>query len=325
MKSGEIQREVIFKFYSDNLSLLKENNFLPTVTPKFVGTYICPLCLEHFSPKDLDTSLPNFLTLEDAPPKSLGGKANVLTCKNCNNTCGYKIDFHLTERLRELDSRAFLPNTETKVKVKKDGQVFQGTLKIDMDGTMRMYQSKKNNHPGKLGDFIGTLEPGTEIQMDFEKSRVIPENLQYAILKTGYLLAFERFGYGFILNEFYDRVRQQLLHPDANTYPTEFWFMPPYPIEMCGVYFICDKGCEAILSMFPLKTDASNRIFATILPLIYPVEETIQRVNNKFDENGNIELELYPHFTSKEDYISGIISIKLMSKWITDRKNTFIS
>jgi hypothetical protein len=278
MAAGEIRREKIFKIYAKHLDLLIINNLLKEVSPKFDSTYICPICLNHFSAKDLKITPLNYLTLEDAPPKSLGGNANILTCKTCNNTCGYKIDFHLTERLRDLDSRAFLPNTETKVKVKKDGQIFQGTLKIDSKGTMKIYKSKKNNHPNKFEQFINRLETDRKIHMSFEKSKVIPENLQYAILKTGYLLAFEKFGYSFILNDLFNGIRHQIKNPEKNTYPTDFWFMPPFTKEMCGVYFICDKGCEAILSVFSLKTDFSERIFATLLPLIYSIEETILKI-----------------------------------------------
>lgn len=51
-----------------------------------------------YMPSELEDS-ENPLTLEDAPPKSLGGKAHVLTCKECNNKAGQKIDYHLTERM----------------------------------------------------------------------------------------------------------------------------------------------------------------------------------------------------------------------------------
>ncbi|MDD4438113.1 MAG: HNH endonuclease [Tissierellia bacterium] len=46
--------------------------------------------------------------MEDAPPKSLGGKANTLTCKTCNSKCGHEIDFHLTERLLEIDTSVLI-------------------------------------------------------------------------------------------------------------------------------------------------------------------------------------------------------------------------
>ncbi|WP_394368459.1 HNH endonuclease [Adhaeribacter radiodurans] len=81
----------------------------------FSKTYICPICLIKFSEEALSEKVKNNLTLEDAPPKSLGGSQIALTCKKCNNTCGHKVDFHLSVRLRELDERAFKPNTTQRV------------------------------------------------------------------------------------------------------------------------------------------------------------------------------------------------------------------
>src|SRR5882724_8834404 len=107
MSEGEIKREGIFKFYSDHLQLLAKENLADKIYLE-KRVYICPVCLSEFSSVNMDD---NPLTLEDAPPKSLGGTANVLTCKRCNNTAGHKIDFHLTEKLRELDSQKFLLGT----------------------------------------------------------------------------------------------------------------------------------------------------------------------------------------------------------------------
>ena len=118
MSKNDDKRREIFNLYSQQWELLKNHNLLIGINQKYVGNYVCPICLRHFSPKDLDQSLPNPLTLEDAPPKSLGGKANTLTCKVCNNTTGSKIDSHLSVRLNELDQKRFLPNTEANVKVK---------------------------------------------------------------------------------------------------------------------------------------------------------------------------------------------------------------
>ncbi len=94
---GEDKRQRIFVKYKNNLNLLVNNAFIKNE----IDVYICPMCLKvHQTINEKDP-----LTLEDAPPKSLGGTANTLTCKSCNNTAGHKIDFHLTERLNEIDSK----------------------------------------------------------------------------------------------------------------------------------------------------------------------------------------------------------------------------
>lgn len=315
MSKGEDKRQSIFDAYKDNLNLLIDNGFVTGDK----DLYLCPICLRPH--KDLNSDDP--LTLEDAPPKSLGGSANTLTCKTCNNTAGHKIDFHLTERLREIDSCKFIPGTETPIKVNIDGETFQGKITVEEDGSMKMYHSKKNNHPAKLEKTMTELKGGKIINMDFLKSRVIPENLEYALLKTGYLMMFERFGYSLLLDNCFDIVRQQLIKPEERVYPEGFWFSPPYSKSMTGVYFICDKGLECFVAMFNLDTGNTERMFATLLPLpLNPISEVITNLNDKFrNEGSQISLTLYPLEQDNLKYLYDIPNLKAMYDWIEKRKN----
>lgn len=279
--------------------------------------YICPICLRPHDNINGDDPL----TLEGAPPKSLGGTANTLTCKSCNNTAGHKIDFHLTERLREIDSAKFTPGTETAVKVKINGEVFQGKVIVENDGTIKMFHSNKNNHSEKLKEAMDGLKGGAVINMDFLRSRVIPEHLEYVLLKSGYILAFERFGYSLILDNCFDVVRQQLQNPEQRIYPEGFWFSPPYPKSMTGVYFLCDKDLEYLIAMFNLDTGNTQRMFGTLLPLpATPINEVIENLNKKFENEGQqIELTLYPLEQGKISYLSNADELNAMYKWIEER------
>jgi len=315
MAKGIDKRLLIFEKFKNNLNLLIDNSFINGKR----DNYLCPICLRPH--KDINSDDP--LTLEDAPPKSLGGSANTLTCKSCNNTAGHKIDFHLTERLREIDSGKFIPGTETPIKVNIDGETFQGKIIVEEDGTLKMYHSKKNNHPIKLEKTMTELKGGKIINMDFLKSRVIPENLEYALLKTGYLMMFERFGYSLLLDNCFDIVRKQLIEPEERIYPEGFWFSPPYPKSMTGVYFICDKGLECFVAMFNLDTGNTERMFGTLLPLpINQISEVITNLNDKFrNEGSQITLTLYPLEQDNLKYLYDVPNLKAMYDWIEKRKN----
>lgn len=65
---------MLFYRFAEHLNLLKANGFLPGITLKYDLTYICPMCLGQFAIADLEVSSPNMLTLEHAPPESVGGK-----------------------------------------------------------------------------------------------------------------------------------------------------------------------------------------------------------------------------------------------------------
>jgi hypothetical protein len=75
--------------------------------------------LRQFSHEYLNYNKPNHLTLEDIPPRSLGGKPIILTCKSCNNTIGHKIDYHLLDRMLEMDISKFLPNCKARPNLEK--------------------------------------------------------------------------------------------------------------------------------------------------------------------------------------------------------------
>ncbi len=314
MSKGEDKRLAIFKRYIENRNLLIDNKLIEGER----DIYVCPICFnQHISVDEEDP-----LTLEDAPPKSLGGRANILTCKSCNNTLGHKIDFHLTERLRELDSAKFLPNTETKVKVKVGDEVFNGTITIDENGKMTMYHSDKNNHPIKLEESMIGLKGGNIVDMSFLKTRVIPEKLEYALLKTGYLMAFEKFGGSMIYDKCFDIVREQLMNPEERIYPEKFWVTPPFPEDLVGVYFVLDKGLECLFALFNLYTDNSMRKFGTFLPSpINNINTVMDGIIQKLEKEKQFKLELYPREQGDTKYLDDIEQIKALHSWIKERKS----
>lgn len=317
MTDGEKKRQSIFDKYAKNLSLAAS---MKIADPKFEkeAAYICPLCLNVFSsPADQD----NPLTLEDAPPKSLGGKAHTLTCKTCNNTAGRKIDFHLAERLAELDNQKFLPGTEFPSSIKIDGQTFRAIISVAEDGTMSVLHSPKNNHPEKLDEVMKKLGAGSKVDMNFIKSRVIPESFEYALLKTGYMLAFKRFGYSLMLDSCYDVIRKQIADPETPIYPSGFWAYPPIGKIKPGVYFVLDKGLECLISAFNLATDLSEHTFITILPVPgIPVEETILNLSKRLETEKEIGLTLFPLEQNDEDYLEKPDQIKVMWDWLDKKR-----
>lgn len=314
MTKGDEKRQRIFEKYVSNRNLLIDNKIIEGDK----DIYICPICMEPHDSIENE----NPLTLEDAPPKSLGGKSNVLTCKKCNNTAGHEIDFHLTERMRELDSAKFTPNTETKVKIKMDDEILNGTVNVDAEGKISIFYSKKNNHPVKLEEKMTGLKGGKIIDLNFLKTRVIPEKLEYALLKTAYILAFQKFGNSIIFDDCFNIVREQLQNPESRIYPEKFWFTPPYPKEMEGVYFVCDKGIESILVIFNLDTGSTIRKFGVFLPCpVNDISKVLEKLNEKFGNDSTLTLEMYPWEQDNEKYLEDIEHIRAMKSWLEKRKN----
>ena len=318
MTEGDLKRQKIFEVYATNLKFLEDNDIINSSYSKS-SSYLCPICLQSFNSIN---DIKNPLTLEDAPPKSLGGKSDTLTCKNCNNTCGHKIDFHLTQKLKELDSANLIPGTEMKVKIKLGNDSIQGTLIAKKDGVLEIFHSTKNNHSERLTNHMLNIKANSTITAEFLKSRVIPENLEYALLKTAYILVFKKFGYSIILEKCFEQVRQQLLNPEERIYPNGFWFNPPYPKKFCGVYFICNIGIESLLVLFEAKTKYTSRMFGAILPSpVRPIEEVLDNINKRFDSNdGSFKLRLYPSEQNNYVYLTDFDNLKTMKEWIEERR-----
>lgn len=292
--------------YLENLRLLQS---IGLIQLENLDKYICPICLKPYDENDL--------TLEDAPQKSLGGTANTLTCKTCNNEAGHKIDHHLTSRLNELDNAQFLPNSEIPVKVIINGDVLQGTLVIDNNGVMTINHSNKNNHAKKLENSMDVTQSGDIVDIEFVKKKVIPDNLEFALLKTAYILFFEKFGYTFILDSCYDIVRKQISEPKVRIYPEGFWVTPPNLIEIPnGVYFICKKGLECVLVLFNVRTDKTERKFGVFLPIPSKnYENTLKEIKNRVIEEKEFVFTLFPENQNRIDYLSNKSAIKQLSNW----------
>lgn len=301
---SDAKRRQLFKIYSDNLFMLRQHGLIPAMETKHEKPFICPICLKEFTEEHLDVNLKEHLTLEDAPPKSLGGKANVLTCKKCNNTCGTEVDAHLANRIKELDKTKFFNNTEAKAKVEKDGITVNGTVIIDEQGTMKMHHAKQNNNPTVLEKFIASIKPNVIINITFMPSKVNDDRLKLALLKTGYLLLFQKYGYAFILDKEYDRIRKQLQFPEELIYPLDFWFLGPFPKELTEIVpFVIEQGLGSVLPFFELTTGRTNYIFATILPInARPVEEIIAGFRKKFDEVSEFEVTMHK-FNPTSDFL----------------------
>lgn len=105
MSKGDKKRKKIFDLYSENLThhikSLEANDFTRSIQKE--KYYACPMCLAMFSEASLNQNLSLRLTLEDIPPKKLGGNPKILTCNKCNNNSGSFLDSQLLNHIRVIN------------------------------------------------------------------------------------------------------------------------------------------------------------------------------------------------------------------------------
>ncbi|MES2389274.1 MAG: hypothetical protein V4543_14835, partial [Bacteroidota bacterium] len=318
---GSERRRKLFNRYACNLNLLISQGVLKGIVKQFEDTYICPICLDQFSIESLRQDSINPLTLEDVPPKSLGGKANILTCRRCNNSCGHHIDVHLTCRMEELDNSKFIPGTSFNANVEHNGILVQAKIIVDQYGKIEVRHAEKDNNPDRLTSFIDNIAPNDIINLIYRNKRTDLHKMQLALLKIAFLLTFEKYGYAFILDSVYNDIRRQLLNPESPIYPVSFWFQQKFPKHMWGVPFVVEPQRESILPIFALSTNCSTRIFAALIPL--PIAQSLGEVSNlpnRVRELSRSGIKIDP-MGPNTDYLTNLDAINKMMTWIDELRN----
>lgn len=241
-----------------------------------------------------------------------------LTCKRCNSIAGHDVDFHLGERLREVENRRFLPNTSMQVKATNNGLTVQATVRVEADGTMKMIHSAANNHPAKIEAFAEAVDPKTNpaIQIEYRKTRTTFRGFEMGLLKTAYILAFAKYGYSFILDGVYDVVRAQLCRPELDLYPEYFWLrdLPEFR-QHKGMLFCTTPIAECLLSVFHLSSSEREYYYGVCLPIPLSDLEVASRTLYSMRHGGAVDFaEPNPH----TDCMFNLEEIKANHRWFRD-------
>ena len=176
------------------------------------GNTKCPICLSSFD--RLDVAAGTEVTLEHAPPKSLGGVPICLTCKSCNNKAAL------------VDQHAF-----SSKKARHDWVAGHGApIVVDLFGYKKMYRyvPRDPNAPFPARKHLmrdGTIKLDalpTKGRLDSNKgiSFRIPQRDDYELvcmIKSAYLMVFSLMGangYKFAENIGLRPVREQIMNPE---------------------------------------------------------------------------------------------------------------
>jgi hypothetical protein len=196
--------------------------------------YGCPICGRLFTKVALSNGA---LTLEHVPPKSLGGKALLLTCKECNSTAGHTIDASADreEKVKRF-GRALSGEGEIEGQPSKFtmlGEELNATIAIDGEGrrvTVRV--DRELNDPEAIGRIIAAAERSAHgkspEQEEFQgnitpRLRWKPRHARISDLRSAFLLSFAYFGYGYAFHPNLAQVREQIRFPDREILPGAFW------------------------------------------------------------------------------------------------------
>lgn len=194
--------------------------------------YVCPICRGVFGVQHMQNKE---LTLEHVPPASVGGKAIILTCKECNNQAGHKFECHESKKKKVINFANTLLGG-------KDGHGGKGRLKfegvsvnvaISTSGgktTIEILEGQNNpnlsqNITESIEDVIG-ISPQPEIQFNIESIESYDfKKYQLSLLKSAYLVAVAKFGYCYGLSPTLENIRCQIKEPENVV--VENWHIKP--------------------------------------------------------------------------------------------------
>lgn len=215
--------------------------------------YICPLCGKGFTRRDLKERV---LTLEHVPPKSLGGKELLLTCKRCNNTAGHRVDsaLHARQSLHDL------------IEALRHGSArYQGRVKLEIGSEKLNFDLLAKGEDGQIELTPAGNNPTAMTRWESQMKRYVDENTwngqQFNItpvhnrfhqwlskvgdLRIAYLLAFAAFGYRYAFNKRLDPIRDQLDNPEERKLDW-FWTFSGWRPQQKRVLAIATKPVELL-------------------------------------------------------------------------------
>ena len=317
------KRKLLFNKFSKQLHLLK-NEGLINFNLKYENTYICPICLTQFQESDLNSSKgKNYLTEEDSPPAKLNGSRIALTCKQCNSKTGHQIDSHLIHGIRNLDDKYYLNSESQKRKIIFEGSSVSGYLTPKGDGLIEVHNKIENNDPKLLDKLIysmknGSIMPALKIAPRYKD--VKGDRVNRALLKTTYMLTFSKFGYIFLLDEYYDSIRKQIL--DLNyKFGTNIFVKNQFNRDQIGTHYINNLSVRALLNIFSLKTKYSETLIGSIFPMLAKSPESIHKILERqgyeIGQKGKFGLSLDTSFYDPDaDLFADINKILEIYRWI---------
>jgi hypothetical protein len=173
---------------------------------------VCPLCLCAYLEGAVDSGE---LTLEHVPPKKLGGRGLLLTCRVCNSRSGHTLDAALVQReqVQQFEDIILrnLPDATSRAKWEAEGE----TLNVEIYRVgkfVRIAGLPKLNDP-KVVQRLVDRKPLDGRVTSLAKYHKL--NADIGDLRTAYLAAFCLLGYRYALQPALNRIREQIANPDT--------------------------------------------------------------------------------------------------------------
>lgn len=227
------------------------------VHPAEYAEVVCPLCLLPFTYEKASKRLPS---AEHIRPSSLGGTLEypVVTCTECNNKHGRKMEAHLKNAMHAFDflaGKGVMP-----VKIQNEYGHVSANLDWNAEPITFRVLGEKASDTRAIEELPKLFRENAKIifTMNFGFTR---EAYSRAVLRIGYLAAFWRFGYSYAFSVGAAQIRQVL---EGGAVP-ENLIMQAAPDSTPPVPFVVHALGDSILVVFQTE-HLMRRWTAVMLP-----------------------------------------------------------
>ena len=210
-----------------------------------LGNTRCPICLMPFTRDAVEKGVD--VTLEHAPPKTLGGSVKCLTCTDCNSSAGRKLDQAAAMMNRAMTDRKAGRGIKVELDVcgTKQTTYFspEGTVDAESVGrhtsdptVMQMRDQMRDQMRGQEIMLLTEMKRGPD--WDVNKGITItlkqppPNHVMISWLRSAYLLVFSLLGQGgyrYAESEAIRPIREQIMKPDVELVPSLFFSLSSSP------------------------------------------------------------------------------------------------
>lgn len=309
-----------FNTYSKNLELVFQH-LLPDQIDQVKGKYACPICLRLFGVEHLEHLTTNHLTVEHVPPQSVGGKKKILTCRDCNNIQGSKIDSFLPSALK---AKSFFQGTLIEgwegEFLMNNSFVTRGKLIFSNEGFTFQIDPKRSNIKD-LNDSLSIFGTGKPFTLKSTLKIKKPRKANLSVIRAAYLTGFAKLGYGFLANQNIDLIRQQILKPHETIFDSNIVLEGSNAPEE-GIFLISNKTDEKFYAIVFNLNIKGLEIFRTTVLLPGGHRNGFQAINN-FLSGGILFFEKVFSLNNEEILLEENFCIRPVKYWnLLDTKSS---
>lgn len=171
-------------------------------------TYVCPICAGPFTVEALADKR---LTAEHVPPRSFGGRELLLTCKDCNNSAGTKLDADAKTKEDVQLAMAGTLERPHRIKATIGDMRVNGEL-LKSEGQYSLQIPPTINKPGTSKALPNVARVGTQLTIEYKHFAELGAKISW--FRSGYLALFAVTGYELALDPAMEIVRKQILECD---------------------------------------------------------------------------------------------------------------